>query len=231
MKDKKHTHPAPEAAPTNAAGVVRALPPPSIPPEQPNPKPQAHPDSVEWVQERGSAIYAGTEAAPAATEGPGDKQPNAHLYENVEWVRERGSAIYAGPEIPAAAPDSLDCARLQPVPERDKRQPPGVGLKRIDEFIRRYPGRKPDPDAIRREYVKSVTAETEDACHACLDRYIASDQVFREIVMNGDRWLRQQARNNWEGDWTRAQTKRSRLEERAADYARRREAEEKAHGD
>ena len=169
MKDKKHTHPDPEAAPANGAGVVRALPPPSIPPhEQPNSQP---------------------------------------------------------PAPSAAAPDS------QPVPQRDKRQPPGVGLKRIDEFIRRYPGKKPDPDAIRREYVKSVTAEAEDACHECLDRYIASDQVFREIVMNGDRWLRQQARNNWEGDWTRAQTKRSRLEERAADYARRREAEEKAHGD
>lgn len=158
VKDKEHTHPAPEtpvaASVTAAAPVVRVSPPPSKSSERPK----------------------------------------------------------ANRPTPAVAPASV----------------PKAPLRRSEEFVNRYPGRT-DPGAIRRQYEKSNTSDSEDACHRCLDRYLASDQVHREILMKGERWLRQQASNNWEGEWTRA--KGSRLDEWAADYARRRADEDKAHGD
>lgn len=115
-----------------------------------------------------------------------------------------------------------------PKPEGKGRPKPGVSLKRIEEFIRNYPHRS-DPDRTRSEYIDSNTADSEDACHACLARYLASDQVHRGITMTGPNWLKQQKRNNWAGDWARPRSNRS-LQERADDYARRRR-EEKARAD
>lgn len=155
-------------------------------------------------------------------------------------VKDRTTHTPAAPSAPAPADHTTAAAVVrvlsppskppeQPAASSQNPKPAGPSLHRVEEFVRRYPGPKPDPDAIRREYLKSNTPETEAACHACLDRYLASDQVHRQIFMNGDRWLRQQARNNWEGQWT--PVKRRRLDQLAADYARRRREEKGDHGD
>ncbi len=36
---------------------------------------------------------------------------------------------------------------------------------------------------------------------ACLERYGSSDEVRRGIVTNADKWIYEQSRDNWEGDW------------------------------
>ena len=101
-------------------------------------------------------------------------------------------------------------------------------LKRCEEFISRYPDRGNAEDT-RREYMRANTPATEEACHACLDRYLASDQVHRGIVMRASRWLSEQKANNWEGDWMHPLTV-SRSQQKAEDYARRRQAEREARG-
>jgi DNA-binding transcriptional ArsR family regulator len=113
------------------------------------------------------------------------------------------------PQEPKAEPQSL------PVPA----PAPTASLKRCEEFISRYPDRGNAEDT-RREYMRANTPATEEACHACLDRYLASDQVHRGILMRASRWLREQRGNNWAGDWQRPRT-RTEIDERAADFARR----------
>jgi hypothetical protein len=113
------------------------------------------------------------------------------------------------PQEPKAEPQSL------PVPA----PAPSASLKRCEEFISRYPDRGNAEDT-RREYMRANTPATEEACHACLDRYLASDQVHRGILMRASRWLREQRGNNWAGDWQRPRT-RTEIDERAADFARR----------
>ena len=135
--------------------------------------------------------------------------------------------------VPVEAPVVRVSSPLPSQEEKPKPEPPKEphprgsrnGFTRLDEFLRRYPDRS-DPLGARMAYGKANTPESENACHACLDRYLESDQVHRGIVMRADRWLKEQQRNNWEGDWARVRNGSS-LDQRAEDYARRRK-EEKA---
>lgn len=89
---------------------------------------------------------------------------------------------------------------------------------RFEEFWAQYP-RKQRRDFACREWLSIVTSATEGAVFACLARYLASDEVTRGIVANPDKWLYEQHRNGWAGDWPRAPStavanhKQSRLKE------------------
>ena len=77
---------------------------------------------------------------------------------------------------------------------------------RFDDFWQRYP-RKQRKDAACAEFISVVSADSEAAVFACLDRYLASDEVARNVVMNPDKWLYEQHRNAWAGDWPPAQSR------------------------
>lgn len=50
-------------------------------------------------------------------------------------------------------------------------------------------------------WLSVVTMELAPAATACLERYGASDEVMRGIVNNPDRWLYDQARDKFAGEW------------------------------
>ncbi len=50
-------------------------------------------------------------------------------------------------------------------------------------------------------WLSVVTQPQEAAVMACLERYGASDEVGRGVVCNPDKWLYEQARDQWRGEW------------------------------
>lgn len=74
---------------------------------------------------------------------------------------------------------------------------------RFEEWISVYP-RKADKDAAARAWISVVTSNDEAAAFACRDRYLASDEVSRGVVMEAANFIFQQGRNKWEGDWPKA---------------------------
>jgi hypothetical protein len=56
-------------------------------------------------------------------------------------------------------------------------------------------------DTAARTWVTVAKSGDEQKIDACLDRYAQSDQVSRGVIMNPDRWLFEQSRNAWAGDW------------------------------
>ena len=55
-------------------------------------------------------------------------------------------------------------------------------------------------DALR-AWIGVVEPGEESAVMACLERYGASDEVLRGVVCNPEKWLYEQARDDWRGDW------------------------------
>ena len=90
------------------------------------------------------------------------------------------------------------CAKSDPA--MNGKSASGPKLQRLDEFLAVYPDQS-DPDSTARAYRSCVTVKTENACHECLARYVASDRVARNVVKSGENWLRQQARNGFTGTW------------------------------
>jgi hypothetical protein len=88
----------------------------------------------------------------------------------------------AAPRLPAAQP------KAEPVSER------------WEEWIQPWT-QCADFDGACREWVSRVTAANEAAVFAVRDRYLASDQVSRGVVMEPKRFLQQQADCGWRGKW------------------------------
>jgi len=55
-------------------------------------------------------------------------------------------------------------------------------------------------DALR-AWIGMVDEDQALLVAACLDRYGKSDEVARGVVCNPDKWLYDQGRENWTGDW------------------------------
>ncbi len=55
-------------------------------------------------------------------------------------------------------------------------------------------------DALR-AWIGVVEPGEEPAVMECLERYGASDEVLRGVVSNPEKWLYEQARDDWRGDW------------------------------
>ncbi len=51
------------------------------------------------------------------------------------------------------------------------------------------------------EWLSVVTVESESQVFSCLARYLASDEVSRGAVANPEKWLMEQFRDGWTGDW------------------------------
>jgi uncharacterized protein YdaU (DUF1376 family) len=79
----------------------------------------------------------------------------------------------------------------------------GQTSDRFEEFWESYP-RKQRKDFACAQWVSVVTTENEAAVFDCLNRYLKSDEVARAVVMNPDKWLCEQHRNGWTGDWPAA---------------------------
>lgn len=76
----------------------------------------------------------------------------------------------------------------------------GATSQRFGEFWELYP-RKQHKDAACMEWCSVVVVDSEAAVFACLSRYLASDEVARGAVANPEKWLMEQHRDGWAGDW------------------------------
>lgn len=101
----------------------------------------------------------------------------------------------SGAEPPAAAD-----VRAFPQP---KNPPPESPSRRFGEFTKAYP-RQTKLKSAEQEFIKRVRVCDEPACFACLERYLESDEVSRNVVMNPDNWLIEQHQSQWKTDWPRA---------------------------
>jgi uncharacterized protein YdaU (DUF1376 family) len=90
---------------------------------------------------------------------------------------------------------------LQPKPEKPA---PGIVRQSFAGFWTRWcelTKRKQRESFACQAWISVVEFETEQAAMACLERYGASDEVQRGIVSNPDRWLYDQARDKFAGEW------------------------------
>ncbi len=78
----------------------------------------------------------------------------------------------------------------------------GQTSQRFDEFWDRYP-RQQHRDAACHQWLSVVTIGVEPALFGCLQRYLDSDEVFRGAVANPEKWLLEQHRDRWQGNWPR----------------------------
>lgn len=100
-----------------------------------------------------------------------------------------------------------ECDRVREMPrKRTAADESGQTSQLWDEFWEKYP-LKQRKDFACMEWSSYVTTANENAVLGCLDRYLLSDQVQRGVVMNPDKWLREQHRAKWKGDWPRAPDK------------------------
>lgn len=71
---------------------------------------------------------------------------------------------------------------------------------RSEEFWNKYP-RKVGYERAMHAWCFVVTAANETQVFACLERYLASDEVSRGVVMSGEKWLNSQSADAWAGIW------------------------------
>lgn len=71
---------------------------------------------------------------------------------------------------------------------------------RFNEWIQPWP-RKVGIDDAARAWLSVVTKKNEAAVFAARDRYLASEEVSRAIVMGPAKWIFQQARDGFNGTW------------------------------
>jgi hypothetical protein len=71
---------------------------------------------------------------------------------------------------------------------------------RFNEWIAPW-SRNGDPDMAARLWISLVYPEHQDAAFACRDRYLASDEVARGIVMDPHNFISKQAHSGWSGKW------------------------------
>jgi len=72
-----------------------------------------------------------------------------------------------------------------------------------EEFWARAPLKYGHQLALQ-QWINFVTPENVDAVLACWNRYLASDQVSRNVVSRPATWLEDAHRDNWQCDWPRA---------------------------
>jgi hypothetical protein len=111
--------------------------------------------------------------------------------------------------LPLPIPKPLPKQNGNPHPPDDPGKKPS---QRFGECLRKYP-RKAGIDAACQDWISCVTVETEDKAFACLDRYLASEDVARGCVMNLGTtardvgWIVKCFQDGWESDWPKARDK------------------------
>lgn len=76
-------------------------------------------------------------------------------------------------------------------------------LSRFDEWIAPW-SRCADLRSASQNWLSRVTAETIDDAFACRDRYLASEEVARGVIMEPWKFIRTQADCGWSGKWPAA---------------------------
>lgn len=82
----------------------------------------------------------------------------------------------------------------------------GSCSQKFSEFWKKYPRKFGESEALG-DWVSVVTEENEAAVFACLDRYLASDEVGRGVVMSAGStmrdigWLVKCSRDGWACEW------------------------------
>lgn len=71
---------------------------------------------------------------------------------------------------------------------------------RFNEFWQRYP-LKTGENVCAGVWLSVVSVEAENDVFACLERYLASEQVSRSVIMRPNNWLHDAARDNWKCEW------------------------------
>ncbi len=90
-----------------------------------------------------------------------------------------------------------------------KKKVVAISSSRFPEFWSKYP-RKFGEDSACRDWCSEVTSENETVAFACLDRYLASDEVQRGVVMSAGStmkdtgWIVKCARDGWKCEWPKA---------------------------
>jgi hypothetical protein len=103
---------------------------------------------------------------------------------------------------------------VPPPPVEHKTTPRVVSISekessRFEEFWEKWP-RKTGRDAAAMAWMSHVTTENEDKVFACLDRFLASNDVargavpFAGITMGKPGWIASCAKDSWECDWPKA---------------------------
>lgn len=91
---------------------------------------------------------------------------------------------------------------------------------RFGEWLAGFRGRKAKPDEAARAWI-SVDAEAAgDAPFACRDRYNRSAEVARGATMEAAKFIFEQGRNQWTGDWPRAPDPSQTVAERRTEQVR-----------
>ncbi len=109
--------------------------------------------------------------------------------------------IQALPTVAVSDSDSASVL-LTHTPVRAADMAPGSS-QRFWEFWELYP-RKQRRDFAAAQFLSLVTVDNEAAVFECLQRYLHSDEVRRGVITNPDKWLYEQYRNGWVGDWPAA---------------------------
>lgn len=90
-----------------------------------------------------------------------------------------------------------------------------------------------DEDSACRMFISQVTPANIAAVFDCRDRYLASDEVVRGVVMEPWKFLSQQGKNNWSGKWVKAREApepKLSIAEQAKQLHREQEARKNANG-
>ncbi len=101
--------------------------------------------------------------------------------------------------------DSVCDSKTLPFVNKSKTEvkPKKEAGQRFEEWIEPY-RRVASRQMALQMYLSVVTVENEDAAFACRDRYLASDEVSRNVFMEAHNFLQTQSRENWEGKWPAA---------------------------
>jgi hypothetical protein len=105
--------------------------------------------------------------------------------------------------LPRPSPDPPISASLstQERASTNTRVHAAVPNGQLTEWLRPWP-RVPNPDAVARAWVSiGIQSEDEPEVFACRDRYLASEEVSRNVVMDPAKFLFQQSQTHWGGKW------------------------------
>lgn len=154
----------------------------------------------------------------------GGKSEAAKAAANIRWnrIRQMRTHVFedASASIPHRSGDALHTMQCADADEDSKKlsvvfEKPRVltgpekasmrdGLAAFQERWGALTKRSQSKQAAGVAWFAVVVPETIDVVLACLERYGASDEVARGVVMNPDKWLYVQARDDWTGTWPTA---------------------------
>lgn len=145
------------------------------------------------------------------------EEPGRRLVRRLDWATpaqpcaDPRTSVHPPPHVGAPTPAPA-CAFDQPYlfkeprkePRKEQTEARGIVSRSFPQFWERWAaltGRLQKQSAAAGAWVSVVTVQTEGLAMECLERYGASDEVGRGVVCNPDRWIYDQARDGFKGEW------------------------------